>query len=441
MKKLSIYLIPAMYLALMLLNGCITDKCTQTVTYYTYEPVYKSMEEIRAGIKNEPASALKEPGKLYFKDTYIYIVEVNKGVHVIDNADPHNPDNFAFITVPGVRDISIRGNSMYVDSYLDLVTIDITNPNAVSEQNRVENVFPYGSWHDGLWAEEDKGIAVDWIETEHVEEAECGNNNFAWDWLPRNGFALEAAMDVSVLSSNSNLVPNAQYQGGSEVSTGVGGSMARFTISGEYMYAVTEWDMKVFNISNISAPRLTNELQVGWGIETIFPMGNHLYIGSSTGMYIMGLSNPEAPEQLSMLQHVRSCDPVVVDPEENYAYVTIRDGNTCEGTVNQLIVTDISNKRAPFNVATYDMHNPHGLGLKGDVLFICDGDDGLKVFDASDVKKITNKRLAHFKNINTFDVIPLHNILLMIGSDGFYQYDYSDLDNIKQISMIPVERK
>jgi len=28
--------------------------------------------------------------------------------------------------------------------------------------------------------------------------------------------------------------------------------------------------------------------------------------------------------------------------------------------------------------------------------------------------------------------------LFMIGDDGFYQYDYSDLQNIHQISFIPV---
>ena len=439
MKKLSIYLLPVMYLALLLLNGCITDKCTQTITYYSYEPVYMSLEEVRAGIKNEPARALREPGKMYFKDIYIYIVEVNKGVHVIDNSDPHNPQNIGFIVVPGVRDIAIKGSSMYVDSFMDLVTIDVTNPKDVAVQNRVEEVFPYGSWHEGLWAEPEKGIAVDWIETEHVEEAECGNNNFAWDWMPRNGFVMEDALGVANFASNSAVKTSTPQGGGAELSTGVGGSMARFTITNNYLYAVTQFDLKVFNIDNVAAPQYSNDVSLGWGIETIFPMGNHLYIGSMTGMYIMSLSNPQFPELLSIMQHVRSCDPVVVDPDEKYAYVTIRDGNDCGETVNNLIVTDISNKRAPFNVATYEMHNPHGLGLRDNVLFICDGDEGLKVFDVSDKNKITNNELAHFKNINTFDVIPLYNILLMIGSDGLYQYDYSDLKNIKQISMIPVE--
>jgi hypothetical protein len=29
----------------------------------------------------------------------------------------------------------------------------------------------------------------------------------------------------------------------------------------------------------------------------------------------------------------------------------------------------------------------------------------------------------------------------MIGDDGFYQYDYSNLQNIQQVSFIPVKKK
>ena len=39
------------------------------------------------------------------------------------------------------------------------------------------------------------------------------------------------------------------------------------------------------------------------------------------------------------------------------------------------------------------------------------------------------------------DVIPFEDYLFMIGDDGFYQYDYSDLQNIQQISFIPVKKE
>ena len=87
---------------------------------------------------------------------------------------------------------------------------------------------------------------------------------------------------------------------------------------------------------------------------------------------------------------------------------------------------------------SYNMTGPYGLGIDGDVLFVCDGTDGLKVFNAADPYLISEHLIATFKDINAFDVIPLGKSLLMIGSDGFYQYDYTNLNDIKQISSIKV---
>ena len=133
---------------------------------------------------------------------------------------------------------------------------------------------------------------------------------------------------------------------------------------------------------------------------------------------------------------MRSCDPVVV--EGNYAYVTLRSGSDCEGFTNQLEVIDIANLKSPTVVKIYPMTNPHGLGIDDGTLFICDGADGLKVYDASNTLTISENQLAHYKNINAFDIIPYHQIAMIIGKDGLYQYDYSDSKNIKLISQLPI---
>ena len=86
------------------------------------------------------------------------------------------------------------------------------------------------------------------------------------------------------------------------------------------------------------------------------------------------------------------------------------------------------------------MKNPHGLGKSGDLLFICDGSAGLKVYDASDPKKIGENLIYTYPDINAYDVIPLGNLLVMIGDDGLYQYDYSDVRNIRLLSRIEVNR-
>lgn len=430
--------LPLLCFAAMLvsLSGCIQDRCAQQVTYISYEPVYMTFEELRAAGKTEAARELHQPGKFYYKDGYIFINEVGEGIHVIDNRNVNDPTNIAFINLPGSHDLAAKGNILYADSYTDLVAIDITDPTQTQIVGRENNVFPYGMWHDGLYADQQFGVAIDWVESEVTEEVSCeqysqGLNN----WLPRNGLVMEDAATLGPqLSSNSQFSNNSA--GGGEVSTGVGGSLARFTIMNEYLYTVTGTSLKVFDISQLAAPGERAEIEIGWGIETIFPYNDHLLIGSQTGMFIFSTDNPENPKLEGDFAHVQSCDPVVA--ENDIAYVTLRGGNPCGGFTNQLDVLDISNVRNPKLLYTYAMDGPYGLGIRNSTLFICDGESGLKVYDASDPAKIDQNQIAHFSDINALDVIPLFNVLLLIGKDGFYQYDYSDLTDIKLLSKIPV---
>ncbi len=87
------------------------------------------------------------------------------------------------------------------------------------------------------------------------------------------------------------------------------------------------------------------------------------------------------------------------------------------------------------------MTNPHGLGIDNSTLFICDGNDGLKAFNAADINTIDKNLLAHYKNINARDVIPYNNTLIMIGEDGLFQYDYSNPKDIKLLSSIAIQNE
>ena len=146
--------------------------------------------------------------------------------------------------------------------------------------------------------------------------------------------------------------------------------------------------------------------------------------------------SPVDPEYVSSYWHVTSCDPVVV--EGNYAYITLRTGNRCETDVNQLDIVDIHKLDSPKKIKSYPMYNPHGLGIDNGTLFVCDGDEGLKIYDARDPLNLKANKIAHFEDINTFDVIPVNDLLIMIGNDGLYQYDYSNRDQITLLSMIPI---
>ena len=153
-----------------------------------------------------------------------------------------------------------------------------------------------------------------------------------------------------------------------------------------------------------------------------------------SGMFIYDVNNPDAPVKTGQFNHARSCDPVIADV--NYAYVTLRSGTTCDGYSNQLDIVQLNGIGNPTLLKTYGMKNPKGLSKDGSTLFLCD--DGLKIFDASNVQNL--QLLKHLKTSETFDVIAYNKVALVVASDGLYQYDYTNINNLRLLSKIPVSQ-
>ncbi|MBX2840727.1 MAG: hypothetical protein KTR26_03075 [Flammeovirgaceae bacterium] len=417
---------PALFfLVLIGLQGC-EDKCESVHTYMTYEPVYMSYVELRSSITETTPQIIETPGKIYLYDNYLLINEVNKGIHIIDNENPSSPQKLKFIEIPGNVDMAVKNGFLYADSYVDLVVLDITDINSVKEVNRVENVFPiHVNWERNFTFDQSQGVVTEWIENEVTETMECGSNQ-ASVW--REGVFFDFA-NTNEAAVKTNFTPTSP--------TSIGGSMARFTIVNNYLYTVDESSLNPFDISSPSSPVKGEQVRARFGIETIFPYKDHLFLGGQTGMEIFTLKNAATPEFVSSYAHVNSCDPVVVN--DDYAYVTLRSGNPCVDVVNQLDVIDISNIENPKLLKTFPMQNPHGLGIEGNNLFICEGEFGLKHFDATDPLKVGEKMISHFDDMHAFDVIPYDNRLMMIGNDGLYQYDYSgnELKLLSTLTIVP----
>jgi hypothetical protein len=389
-----------------------------------------SYTELRASFQVNTGVELEKPGKIYFKDQYMYINEYQKGIHVVDLSDPSNPEIKAFISIPGNVDMAIKDNILYADSFIDLVLIDISNPLQPSEFKRIEDLFeyvipPYDEEYPLDEIDEDSGVIVGYDVKEITRE--IYHHHGPWPIFYR----------YEDLAMNSDGWSGAPV-GGEGSTYGVGGSMARFLTYDDYLYALeSTFKLKSIKIDDPDDPVVINE-QFLWGnVETIFIADGHMYVGTANGMHILSLSEPSVPFLLSTYQHVTACDPVVVSGDR--AYVTLRAGNLCGGTQNLLEVIDISNKNDPKRMVSYGMIEPYGLGIDQHTLFICEGDHGLKVYDATDPFAITSNKIAEFGNINAWDVIPLASFLFMIGEDGFYIYDYSDLQDISLMGTIPVE--
>lgn len=363
-----------------------------------------------------------ESGKIYAYKNYVFVNDIGRGFHVLDNSDPTNPKNISFIKLEGNFDISIKDDRLFADSYGDLVILDISDINNIGNAKRIENAI-----YQEFWCT--VGSDVAWPEADYYDYSDIDYNRDAiigWDVkterLSRTEFErrfsfynLGAAESNSSVSTDAASVPTTS-------TTGQGGSFARFRIVDDYLYAVESWSINVFDISDLDDPKVLDEVYTNGAIETIYNQGDILFLGGTQGMYIYDISVPEKPTYVSEFVHGRACDPVVVDGD--YAFVTLRSGNTCGDTDSGLYIIDVSDLKTPFLKKFYEMDDPFGLGIKQEKLFICDGASGLKVYDKSNVNDL--KLLNHFEDIVTYDVIPLQNSLLMIGNKVLFQYEYLD---------------
>lgn len=107
-----------------------------------FEPLYITRANLDKSIQISYAqSELESPGKIYRYSNYLLIVDNSKGVHIFDNTNPESPNNIAFIKIPGVNDVALEQNILYANNSVDLVAIDISNPQNPIVTNRMRNAF------------------------------------------------------------------------------------------------------------------------------------------------------------------------------------------------------------------------------------------------------------------------------------------------------------
>jgi hypothetical protein len=403
-----------------LLFGC--QNChIETYETYSYNPIYLDQDSLESLVEVMPPRDVERPGGIYYKDGFVYVLELGPeedfnqfrfsgpyeydlhlqetGIHVIDDTNPANPVNIAFIIIPGVNGMAAKGDQLFADSFTDLLVFDIADALNPKLDQRVKNVYNNLSY-GGIYVDETYGIIVGYDTTPVIYENEvCDDEEIYYAY---DDFSLRTA------------------EGGGGVPTsGVAGSMARFVTVGDYLYNIDYSELHLFDISG-ETPNKIGDIYIGWEIETIYPYKDKLFFGAVDGMFIYDNSDPTNPTLLSKYEHVTSCDPVVV--KDDYAYVTLRSGSTCQGFTNQLDIVDVSDAENPHLVKTYPMQNPHGLSIYGNCLYICEGDFGFKSFtlDFNDPTAITLTNTD--PSIHAFDVITLPNLLMIVGNDGFYQY-------------------
>lgn len=133
-------------------------------------PVYLPTDSV-AIIRSLPPRPIGRLGKIYYKDSLLYVNELNRGIHVLDNRNPAAPVPLRFLSIPGNRDVAIKGHFLYADNFNDLITLDIADLENIVVVHRITDAYHIGTGHfpegyTGFFecVDDAQGVAIDWTE-------------------------------------------------------------------------------------------------------------------------------------------------------------------------------------------------------------------------------------------------------------------------------------
>lgn len=391
--------------------SCTEDYGTVTVTYQEATAIYGDIDAVRAEPLNVTVREIMDPGKIYLGNDVILIGEEQEGIHVIDNSDPLNPTPVNFINLPGNREYFVKDNKIYAETYYDVVKIDISDMHNAILDSRAEYVF------QDLWKDQD-GKTLIGFSYEEKTETFTTDDDFYVQVLAENEIYLDYAQNIIPKSA----LPSSFAGSGSKVS----GTANRVTYTNNHVYIIGNTSMYIL----ADGPQGLNKVNsgtglsnIGEGMETIFPHENNLYVGSRSAVNIYNISSPEHPVEAYEFEHATACDPVL--PADGVAYVTLRtaDFSACPGNTNSLLVLDTRNTNDVKEKEEIHMTSPYGMTLKGNQLFVGEGDNGLKIFDVSN--KYDPELIRSVNDVEAYDVIPHPtngNLILTTGPNGVSQY-------------------
>ena len=385
-----------------------SDDCTQTITYTKATAVYEDVKALRDVPLNAETREIEDAGKIYVGDDFILIGEEGKGIHVVNNGDINNPVPVGFIAIPRNREFIVTGNTLYAETQYDMLAIDISDLSNVKLISRHENYIP--SLHANEEGEELIGFDFEVVQ----EKLDC-NTAIISD-------------EVNFFAWNEQLIPPSTVPSSfSGSSAGTSGTINKLATANGHLYAITSNDLHVFDVS--SDLTLVNTLSdFSSQMETIIIEGEEAFIGKVDGMEIVNISVPSSPITVNEFWHPEACDPVL--PHVDVAYVTLRTDGPCQGRQNVLDVVSLD--RSNFNldlITVIPMASPFGMTIVDNVLYVGEGENGLKTFDVTE--RESPVLIEWNQDVTAYDIImhPTRDVLLLAGPDGMSQYGQDETNS------------
>ncbi len=411
MKKTLISIVTIAFIFAII--SCSKTTGSIKINYTKAIAVYGDLDSLRNIPLLEPSKEIVKPMGHYIGNNCILIGERAKGIHLFDDNNISNPSKVGFLNIPFCKEFYVEGNYLYAESGYDLLKIDLTDVRTPKVIKRVNNAF-----HTQLKNNQGQ-VILGFIYQNATDEFDY-NSEEAKSIKKDGKLYIDYRKKMIPLSS----VPT-MFTGNNGKSKG---TINRICVIKDHVYVVGIDKMHIF--SNNQDFNKVKELKIGDNTETIYTDKDRLYLGSQTQLTIYDLKSPSNPKEIGNVDHEESCDPVLAVGD--YAYSTLRSvtNEGCSPSENVLMVVEIKKSGRAKEVQTIDMKSPYGLALINNYLFVGEGTNGLRIFNAK--YKDDLKESKKFNNIVAFDIMqhPTNSdIIITTHQNGLRQYkiNWNDL--------------
>jgi len=133
------------------------------------KPDYVGYEELLQ-FEQLPPQPIVRAGKIVVYNDFLFLGEVNKGIHIIDISDTLNPVKLSFLKIPSNKDNSAQNDRLYADNGPHFLILNIENINQVTLVSRKMYYFQPSEYFPSDYAgpfecaDYSKGWILGWTE-------------------------------------------------------------------------------------------------------------------------------------------------------------------------------------------------------------------------------------------------------------------------------------
>lgn len=358
---------------------------------YEAEPVYLGFDELRQPLVVQEQERITGYTNYLHYESYLFINEDNKGIHVLETAENMAPQYIAFLVVQGNRAMHVKDGYLYADNFVDLLTIDISDKNNFHIAHRTEDVFPnnpfqvIGSATDLTSFDETRGVVIDTklTQTPVSEDKKYVENRF--------------------------------------------GSVIDIKTEGDLLYAIVDDKVLRFDISEpteiASLPNLPTykRAQYEGKIDSLTPVDGYIVTQTSDNRIDIydstTLPNPDYTTHYTLPESYRLLE---FSEGRAFGWKYCRNCTDEDSHLTLFTLEDILN---PTEERSIDMDVPTSIALENDYLFTCHKREDLIVNQLRTDGESETIETGH--DIFCAEVTTNHNRVFIKNDRGITQYDYS----------------